>query len=368
MQRYLETLFRHKRLLLIPVIAIPMLTLLVTFYTGKKYVVVSSVWAETTRLIPNTEGNAPNVRGARLINDRLRTKAFRKEVMDASGLTDAIQEGTWPTPTSLQARFDSNALLRRVGGPLGLSLPQSPRAAAAMASTMIRRSVSATAAGSNLIFIVYTGSDPAVGQRLIEETLDIHADETLARRVREADVGVEYLTRELRTQEERVLTSAAKLASFESQYPPPPLGIQRPSEEVQDLQRLQQINALDESRYVAALNRLEDLRQRSDASLSSADLRFRIIDPPVGGSANSTVSPRKLGMMGVLGVTIGMMLGIIAIVLITWRDGTVRTKAEVESIIETPAIIEVPDLGRLFEDQPLLVGDIHGVGAPGRRS
>ena len=369
MLAYLETLFRCKRFFLIPIILIPLLTLFVTYNTTQHYTIRSTVWTDTTRLLPAEGGRAPNITGARLINDRLRTAAFRKKVMDASGLTDAIQAGVWPEPTRLQTFFANNAVLRQIGRPLGLTLPESPGAGAAMASGMIGRSVKATAVGSNLIFITYAGSNPALGQRLIEETIKIHQNESLAKRMREAEVGEDYLTRQLNALEDRVFESTAKLASFEGEYPSPPLGIQRQGEELEELQRLQQIRSLDEARYLQAQNTLEDLRRRSDESLSTADLRFGVVDPPVGGGASSRVSRRKLGMMGVMGVTLGTMLGTVSIVLITWRNRTVRTKADVESVIETPVIIEIPDLRPFGRDPSLVIRNSYGIDAapPGRQ-
>ena len=361
MQRYLETLFRHKALVLIPVIALPFLTLLVTFYTERVYVVRASVWAEGTSILSTNEPTG-NEFGARVINDRLRTVAFVDKVRDRSGLTDAILAGEWPQLTRLQRRLDSNSLLRKMGKTLGIAPPSSVDEALAMGLTAVGRSLNARPVGNNLIVIRYSGSDPALGKRLIEETLSIHQEETLATRLREAEAGVEYLTRQLRTQEERLIASREELARFDNEFPPPPLRLQRPPEELKELRRLQQTQTLDEARYLAALNRLEDLRLRSDASISTTDLRFRVIDPPVAGSGQGRVPPRKLAMMGFMGLTLGIMFGTVAIVLITWRDGMIRTRADVESAVDTPAIIEVPLLPAQGMDRLHLLKECHGVG------
>lgn len=364
MQRYLETMFRHKAVFLIPIIALPLLTLLVTSYTERRFTVRATVWVEGTSILPSNElvGNAS---GARVINDRLSTMAFVVEVRDRSGLTDAILAGEWPQVTRLQRRLDSNSLLRRLGEILGLAPPSSVDEALDMGLAAIFRSVNARPVGKNLIVISYKGSEPALGQRLIEETLSIHQEETLATRLRESDAGVEYLTRELNTQEDRLIASGEELTRFDDELPPPPLGLARPPDELKELRRLQQAQALNETRYLSALNRLEDLRLRSDASISTTDLRFRVIDPPVAGDGSSTVPKRKMAMMGFLGLTLGIMFGTVAIVLITWRDGMVRTRADVEYAVDTPSIIDVPRLPALGKDKLRLPRYSHGVGPQG---
>jgi len=365
LQPYLETLFRHKAVFLVPLIIIPFIIVLVTFYAERQYVVRASIWVEGTRILPTDESTGRltlNEFGARMINDRLRTRAFLEQVRDRSGMTDAVLAGEWPQLTDLQRWLDSNPLLRRVGTIFRVAPPRTVEGAMAKALITVGRSLRASPVGNNLIVIRYGGSSPALGQRLIEETLSIHQEERLATRLREAEAGVEYLTRQLRAQEERLTVSREELTRFEEEFPPPPLGMQRPSEEFKELQRLQQGQALDEARYLAALDRLEDLRLRSDASLSTTDLRFRVVDPPVAGSGGSRVPPRKLGVMGMTGLTLGIILGTVAIVLITWRDGTVRTRADVESAFGTLAIIDVPLLPSQGKDRLRLLKDSLGVG------
>jgi len=300
-------------------------------------------------------GSGANRVVAQALRDRLKTQAFRQQVMNRSGLTDAILAGEWPEPSQLQRQLNSLPILRNVSDILGLAPPDSVNEALVMGIRTAGRSLKVSTSGNNLIIVVYSGSEPVLGQRLIEETLSIHQEEALAARTRESEVGTEYLTRELQTQEERFLASAAKLERFEAQFPPPPFGLQRPGQELQELQNLQQAVELNRTAYIAALNRLESLRLASSAAMSTADLYFRLMDPPISSGGGAGVSPRTMGMMGMLGVTLGTLLGIVAIVLTTWRDGMIRTRADVERTIETPAIVEVPLLTRSLRDRSLLL-------------
>ena len=346
MQRYLETLFRRKALFLIPVIVIPALALVITSYTQRRYSVQALVWVEQGQILQSVglpgAGSGANEVVAQALSDRLKTVAFLQQIMGRSGLTAAILAGEWPEPSQLQRQLNSVPILRNVSDILGLAPPDSVDEALVTGIRMVGRSLGVSTSGDNLVIVVYSGSEPVLGQRLIEETLSIHQEEALAARTRESEVGMAYLNRELRTQEERFLASTAKLERFEAEFPLPPLGLQRPPEELQELQNLQQAVELNRTAYIAALNRLEGLRLASNAAISTADLYFRVMDPPISSRGGSSVSPRTMGMMGMLGATLGTLLGVVAIVLTTWRDGMIRTRADVERTIETPAIVEVP--------------------------
>ena len=347
MQRYLETLFRHKALFLIPLIAIPALTTLTAFYTARHYTVSASAWSQYTIILPDDGSSrrvAPNVTEAQVIRDRLKTDSNASEVMDRVGLADAIRAGEWPEPTRLQRMLERFDPLRALAKPLGLTPPETVREARALGLRMIVKSLTIITSGDSLIRIAYAGPDPALGQRIIEETLAIHQEKGLETRLREAEVGVDYLTEELQLQEQRLGESDRELADFEDQFPPSLLGLERPAEELKAFQRFRQQRAIDEARYLSALDRLEDLRLRSISSISTAQLRFRIVDPPVSADARSRVSPRTMGLMVVVGLTLGLILGSIAVVFATWRDGTVRSTSDLERAIDAPLIVELPVL------------------------
>ena len=83
--------------------------------------------------------------------------------------------------------------------------------------------------GQNLVVITYRGSEPELGRRMIEEILEIHREEIIATRNREADAGQEFLSRQLVEQEARLAVALEGLSEFEARFPPPPPGLQRPS-------------------------------------------------------------------------------------------------------------------------------------------
>jgi len=139
-----------------------------------------------------------------------------------------------------------------------------------------------------------------LGRRIIEEILEIHREEIIATRNREADAGQEFLSRQLVDQEARLAVTLEELSEYERRFPPPPPGLQRPTEKLRELQSIQQAVQLEQARYLSALERIEDLKLRSDTTISTIDLRFRVVDPPIAGGTAS-VNIKKLAMMSMLG-------------------------------------------------------------------
>ena len=92
-------MYRRKILFLAPMIGIPILTVLVTFITGSQYMVNATLWVEQIQLIQNDSSRsrmASNEVDTRIINDRILTRDFRFQIMERSGLLDAIEAGQWP--------------------------------------------------------------------------------------------------------------------------------------------------------------------------------------------------------------------------------------------------------------------------------
>ena len=298
---------------------------------------------------------------------RLRTESFTEKIMERSGLTEAIQAGVWPQPTRLQIQMNNNSFLQRLARILKIAPPASVDEALALGLNTVSGSVVARDSGDNLVIVSYTGSEPALGQRLIEESLNLHQEEDLANRVRETEAGMERLARELQNQEEKLSLTVERLNRFEERFPPPPAGLLRPVEEIRELQRLQQDVDINQSRYLSALENLEDLRLTSDAIITYSDLTFRIIDSPeASGAGTARISPRRLVLMGMMGGVLATMISAVSIVLITWRDKMIRTRGNVEKLINTPSIIEMPQIPSSDSISPLLLRSSVGMDINGQ--
>jgi hypothetical protein len=65
--------------------------------------------------------------------------------------------------------------------------------------------------------------------------------------------------------------------------------------------------------------------------------------------------------MGMMGGVLGTMISAVAVVLITWRDQMIRTRANVEKIINVPSIIEMPGIPSSGGLNPMLLRSAIGL-------
>lgn len=352
MRRYLETLFRQKELFLIPALAVPLVALLAVALAGPRYDVTASIWVAPSPFSgpSGSSRSAPpsNELEAQALREWLKTESFRREVMDRVGLSSAIQQGRWPVPSQLQLFMRDTGLgsLPLVGAALramGLVAPSTKDDAMAHGLRTISSSLKVASDGNNLLLITYSGNEPALGRRLVEEMIVLYNEKTLAVRGEEVRAVTDFYTRQVTLQEERLGQAAQALQGYLAAHPEPPPGTARPPAEAAELENLRRNYVLAQTLYEHALSRLEEVRIETEAAISNRDQSFQVIDVPLEPEMAS-LSTRSIIMTLLLGLLLGATLGLVPIVVSTWLDGKVRTREDVERAISTPLIAQVPIL------------------------
>lgn len=348
MNRYLETLFRHKEAFIVPFLATPLMALIVMLSMGKQYEVEALIWAQPSSVLDQlNQGRAvANQREAQAIREWLETEAFRREVMDQVGLTPAIQRGDWPVPTRLSLQLQQMGLtdapgLRSVLKVAGLAPPATTEAAMDRGLDMIKKTLTVTTEGESLLRVTYNGKEPALGTRMVDEVINLYRDRVMEIRAHEAQVGVDFYLRQLQNQEQRLQQASDAYEQFQEANPPPLLGQVRPASEETRLDNLRRALLLEQTLYEQTLRRLEQLRMESEAAISTRDLSFQVVDPAqepdVAGFAKRTI-----GMTLIFGLVLGTLLGLVPIILMTWMDGTVRSTGDIEQILDAPFVVQAP--------------------------
>lgn len=350
MQRYFETLFRRKELLIIPLLIVPIITMAMTVVTGRQYEVIAAVWVEPGTILsaaptPGVGRVRPNEEVIQSLTDRMKTENVRISVMERSGLSQMVANREWPVPTNLQLRLDSNPYTRLLAKAIGQSLPENTAEAEKMALEMIFQSIKVirpTEESDNLVVIKYVGPDPVLGQRLVEETIRIQRESTLTLLIEESDLAVQFFTRNLDKQVVRMAQASDNVQRFLVDYPEPLLGTKRPPEEEAELVRLERELRLETTLYESSLKKLEDVRLEGETAIATHDRNIRVLDPPEAPDETVGVGIRKLAMMFMMGGTLGAMLGIVSVVVVTWKDDTVWSRADIERTIGIDSVASVP--------------------------
>jgi uncharacterized protein involved in exopolysaccharide biosynthesis len=350
MNRYLDTLFRNKQVFLIPLVATPLMALLVMLYLGTAYQVEALIWAQPSQLFDPMRDErsslAANERESQAIQEWLETEAFRKEVMDQVGLTAAIMGGQWPAPSRMSLEAQRLGLtqiwgLRQALRPLGLVPPDDTQEALDQALGMVRKTLSVSAEGQNLMRITYRGPEPALGQAMVEQVINLYRERVLRSRTQEAQMGIDFYGRQLQIQEARLHDSSEQYRQFLESHPAPIPGQLRPASEEATLEALRRAYQLEQSLYESYLRRLDEVRIESEAAISNRDITFQVVDHPQQPEV-AAFSATTIGTTLIIGILLGAILGTLPIVAMTALDGSVRTTGDIEQIAAPPFVAQVP--------------------------
>jgi uncharacterized protein involved in exopolysaccharide biosynthesis len=347
-QRYLETLFRRKGIFLTPLLVTPLVALAFWALIGSGQQEVSAtLWVEPSPLlvsapsVPGRTALSPNEEAAGVLSQWLATETFRQQVIEDAGLADRVRSGDWPRLTGVQVftrdtGLDSVPVLSAGLRTLGLAAPASQQQAMAMALRSVRDDVDVTAEGSYLLLLTHTGDDPALGTDVVNSILTVYRDWAADRRAESVGEAVAIQTRQVELQEERVQAAGDRLNEFLAANPAP----RAPAVEAQ-ADRLRQAYALEQEVHADALRRLSSLRMDGEASVSSGAFTMHMVDAPQV-PAESGGGMRLAVMMLFLGLVVGSGIGIVAIAMITWADGTVRSRQDLTYLPDIGLTGEVP--------------------------
>jgi uncharacterized protein involved in exopolysaccharide biosynthesis len=334
----LETLFSYKELFLIPVIFVPVIAALFAVQAGRQYEIKSAIWVESGEAFDpsSRDATAPSEVEAETIGEWLQTESFRQEVLDRTGLTEAVNDGRWPAPTPLETQLARMPIIGLFAKALGMTPPETRGEAMDRALGMVRDSVAVEPGGTYLLHIAYTGPEPYLGQRLVEETIVLY-NENAAQAGQQA---VAFYADQAQTQKERLDQAALALQQFLQNNPEPLPGAPRPAAAQAQEDSLRSAYELEQSLYESTLGKLEEVRAGQGATGSGFSLR--VIDPPVVPDQLASVSMRTLAIAIIVGLIAGVVIGLAPIVLMTWMDGTVRTPEDLEGLAKGALVAQVP--------------------------
>jgi hypothetical protein len=158
MRPYVETALRTPLLWVIPVVVIPLLVAVGTFFMSRQYEVTATVWAQAPSLIDTATGRTdpPAQVEAQTFNERLSTESFRSSLLTASGLDDKVAAGEWPGSSRIGSMLSSFPVTKPIAGLFGGRATGNADVNRATALAELN-GVESGARGNNLVLITYAG-------------------------------------------------------------------------------------------------------------------------------------------------------------------------------------------------------------------
>jgi len=338
MKPYLVTAFRNPLLWVLPALLLPLLVAVGAIMLGRQNSVEASVWTQTSSLLDSTAttGLAPPAQlQANAFNQWLNTESFRASIITAAGLDDKVNSGDWPKKSGVRSMLAGLPLTKPLfGGSSSDAAANHDRALAAVKSNL-----SAQVRGDNLLFITYKGGGTDDDVALVKAALDTYQKQNLGINSTQAQSLIDFYQGQVNADQQALAQSDTDLQSFETQHPAS-LVSPRPPSEAQQLAQLQSTYNIHLSQYELALGRLSDAQARAQASVSSSNTDFQVVDQP--RLMGATLQLKITGLLMFAGIVFGFGIAALLIALRTWFDDTVREPEDVRKLFGRDALATMP--------------------------
>lgn len=323
-QRAAEALFRHKLLLILPLIVILPITIAAALRPqATQWQSFAVVWVDPDRAIALNDrlGYTPAINQSQLLNDFLHTRSFALAVLQQTKLAPKLTN-----PAEENEAVHS-----------------------------LWQSVTAWPNSNNFVTITASTGDPDLSYEMAAAVVAQFEQELREQAEAKQATAAEIYAATLTTTEQSLNTSRDELAAYLRSHPElqrtsssDPLG---PLSTAQDptLARLQAQVEHNSAQYQAARDRVDDMRLLATAGLEAQRFTFSLVDEPQVPTQPVATSRLALIKMPAAGLVVALMLSAGIAALLIFTNHSVYSANEFNAS-EIPVLAEIPELrrGRLF--------------------
>jgi uncharacterized protein involved in exopolysaccharide biosynthesis len=336
MLRYVETLFRHRLLLTVPMLLLVVLCAGWVLVQPPTYASTVRLWVERQQLVSNPNDNpyiTPAQEQTNVLVELLNTKYFCLKVGRRSPLAKVMSDPGATQPGIGQRLLSTVGLASSSGSALS-----GPALDDAVFFTLSRQTL-VYPAGPQIITITFSGGSPELSAQVTQAIADQFVDEKLASQRVQSDAAIDFYSGQVKQAQAELSAADAALDQYVAAHPE-----QRAANAVPDA-RLVQLRRNDEN----ARQRYDELQGRLDqstinhAALSRPDTSgMRVLDKAEIPGRNSV--KRLMLAAGVVGALLALVILVVGILLLTLVDNTFRRPEEVEQALDLRPVGTVPRL------------------------
>jgi uncharacterized protein involved in exopolysaccharide biosynthesis len=335
MVRLLETFFRHRLLLLGPVVLVVVGALGWVLIQPPTYDSSVRVWVERQTLVPDPNSNpylTPAQEQAGVLSELISTKYFDAKVGRRSPLFNALKAASESGSGGIRTH-----LLRMVGlagpaGPLTDSQVDDQVFSQILSSTLVIPS------GPEIITVTFVSGDPQMAALVAQAIVDQYMDETLANQRVQADAAVAFYTSQVKQSQSDMAVADKAVDDYLIANPS-----QRSTTAVPDARMLQlrQDDDAAHQRTNSVLDKLDQARLNRVALDRSGTAGTRVLDK--AEIPTQRASMKKVVLEGVgVGLVLAVLIVVVGVLALTWLDSTIRRPQEVETILDLRPVGSVP--------------------------
>lgn len=316
-QRALEILFRHKFLLVLPLLVIvPLTTMLAVRSRTVQWQSVANVWVNqpTTVQTQDRLGDAPAPNQAALLQNFIYTTSFAKTVLQQTPLASELDGG---------AREQAAILT-------------------------FEKSVTVTPNGNAFVTVAAKSDTPDLAYAIAQATIATFSKEVAQEASSEGQTSVTLQEDAFNKANAQFTTSLNALATYLSQHPDLATAGQGNGPSAADTdpayaQLLAQANS-DQQAYTDAKQRYDAAKQQARAGSTALPYTFSVVDPPQKPTLPITEKKTALLKLPGIGFAVALLLSVLVGVALVLADRRVFSPADVRESLGLTVLGTLPDL------------------------
>lgn len=322
--KYLEAMFRHKLLVFLPPILIPLIVAPIAFFTmAPSYQTWTGVWVDKPRyLASQDEMTNAYVTPAQYQSGRL------SELLQTRSFLNAVAARTTLAPLTGNEKGEDR--IREI----------------------ITRGTQILPRGERLLVVGFKGDSPQLALQIANAMAEEFRDRTNAERVTQASFATSFVEARLKEAEDRQNQANEAVKKYVAANPrltniDPSRGAAGSSAAraglptaAIDPQLAELLNRadLEKKEVERARGTLEQARFDASAGVEANDMRFQIVDPARLPTA-PTSERRKQMMFVVIGLVVGVGVSAVLTVVLVTSDRSVRHENDLESLGHVVGVI-----------------------------
>jgi uncharacterized protein involved in exopolysaccharide biosynthesis len=335
MVRYLETFYRHRLLVLTPVLLAVVFGVALVLLRPSLYQSSAKIWLNGPAMesgVPASSSQTQAEQQAAVIREFLSTRAFTAEVGVRSGLADYLSQAS-PQSGPLSG-------LRSLVGASGWSaaLGASHNRLDDAVYDVLNRNVKVTADGPQIVAISFDAPSARVAQSTLRGLIDQYTDEVLKVRRAQSQAVVDFFQQQVTEQAKTLAAADARVAQYAAT-----LRSSKTAATDLTLVALQRADDLARQRYEGLLLELDQAKLDQSAQTQAGGTGIRLIDPPNLPAAHLGRTSALL-RTGLASLAAGLLIMLFSLLALTAADTSLHNPDDVRRALGLRLVGAIPRL------------------------
>jgi uncharacterized protein involved in exopolysaccharide biosynthesis len=311
--RFLEAFFRHKWLIVLPAVLMPLIVTPIALLTAPSYYEsTASVWVDRATYLPGDSDGfnpymSPSQNQINRLNDQLRTRTFLMDIAQRSPLAGVVGN------PAAEERF----------------------------ATMFFRGFGMMSVGERVLMIRFRGSNPQLAAQMVEATVAAYKDKITTDRLNQAQLATGFYETRLQAAEAELAKANDSLRRYVAANPrlttidpnagaaatgAARLGLPAGAIDPQIAELLRQVD-LQTEEVTRIRTSLESARLDTSAAIQGQEVGFQVVDQAQVPS-RPTRERKKALIFPAAAAVAGMGLSAALLVVLVATDRTVRSEQD----------------------------------------